>query len=157
MSSSPTAAPIELSLLSIKECFIFKVPPLKSASGHRAEDWGIDKPLMTGHLKVGMSSTAHRNADPENSSFTDDNLVTFAECPIIVKPQEDITPFVDAVIDSSRYYVLRIKDPNHATRSAIIGIGFRERDIALDFKHVLNEYVRYVGRMAQAQELAAQY
>ena len=49
----------------------------------------------------------YRYKDPENSSATDDNLVTFAECPIIVKPHEDITPFVDAVIDSSRYYVLR--------------------------------------------------
>ena len=32
------------------------------------------------------------------------------------------------------------------------GIGFRERDCALDFKSVLNEYVRYVDRSAKAEE-----
>lgn len=31
---SITAA-IEMHVLTIKECFIYKVPPLKSASGHR--------------------------------------------------------------------------------------------------------------------------
>lgn len=161
MSESRVAA-VELSLFSVKECFIFKVPPLKSASGHRAEDWGIDKPLMTGHLKVFQTDdklriVLYRYKDPESSSSSDENLINFAECPIAVKPKEDITPYVDAVIDSSRYYVLRIKDPSHPTRSAIIGIGFRERDVALDFKHVLNEYVRFVDRMAQADQLAAQY
>ena len=58
---------------------------------------------------------------------------------------------------SSRYYVLRIADPQHPNRSAIIGIGFRERDTALDFKHVLNEYVRYIDRMSQAEQLAVEY
>jgi hypothetical protein len=189
---------------------------------------------MTGHLKVFQTDdrlriVVYRYRDPD-STATGDNLIPFAECPVAVKPKEDITPYVDAVIDSSRYYVLRygwlcvcvcvcvlcslcsvflwddslsfstlpficwrrpdvaarraylcymrayiyiymlyaclyictlyacrIKDPTHATRSAIIGIGFRERDTALDFKHILNEYVRYVDRMAQAEQLAAQY
>lgn len=89
-----------------------QVPPLKSASGHRAEDWDIDKPLMTGHLKVFQTDdklkiVLYRYKDPASTS-TVDNLIIFAECPISVKPKEDITPFVDAVIDSSRYYVLRL-------------------------------------------------
>lgn len=91
-----------------------------------------------------------------------------------MKPKEDITAFVDSVIDryvaspasvvrsnvcrrSSRYYALRITDSQRPARGAVIGIGFRERDVALDFKHVLNEYVRYVDRMAQADQLAAKY
>ena len=40
-------------------------------------------------------------------STSDENLSMFGECPIEVKPREDIISFVDAVIDSSRYYVLR--------------------------------------------------
>jgi len=46
-----------------------------------------------------------------------------------VKAHENITTYVDAVIDSSRYYVLRIKDPK-SSRTTLIGIGFRERDQA---------------------------
>ena len=49
---------------------------------------------------------------------------------------------------------LRIKDPN-SSRSALIGIGFRERETAFDFKNALNEYVRYVGRLSLAEEMAS--
>ena len=27
--------------LSVSECFVYKVPTLRSASGHRAEDWSL--------------------------------------------------------------------------------------------------------------------
>lgn len=47
----------------------------------------------------------------------------------------------------------RVKDRN-STRSALIGIGFRERDSAFDFKNSLNEYVRYVDRMNAAETLS---
>ena len=59
--------------------------------------------------------------------------------------------FVDGVIDSSRYYVLRLQDRT-STRSALMGIGFRERDTAFDFKNALNDYVRYVDRVATADK-----
>ena len=59
--------------------------------------------------------------------------------------------FVDGVIDSSRYYVLRLQD-RASTRSVLMGIGFRERDVAFDFKNALNDYVRYVDRMATADK-----
>jgi len=65
----------------------------------------------------------------------------------------DIIQFVDAVIDSSRYYVIRLKDPN-STRTTLIGIGFRDRETSFDFKNILNEYVRYIDRMAQAEKLS---
>ena len=35
-----------------------------------------------------------------------------------------------------------MKDPN-SSRSTNLGIGFRERETAFDFKSCLNEYVRY--------------
>jgi hypothetical protein len=47
----------------------------------------------------------------------------------------------------------RIKDPA-SQRSVSIGIGFRERETAFDFKSSLNEYVRYVDRMSTANEMS---
>ena len=73
------------------------------------------------------------------------------ECFVEVKPGGDIMYFVDGVIDSSRYYVLRLQD-RASTRSVLMGIGFRERDTAFDFKNALNDYVRYVDRMATAEK-----
>ena len=71
-----------------------------------------------------------------------------------MKPGEDIIHFVDSVIDSSRYYVIRLKD-RMSTRSLLVGIGFRERDTSFDFKNCLNDYVRYVDRMSAAEKSKA--
>jgi len=150
--------PCDQTVLQVYETFVYKVPPLRTASGHRAEDWDLAKPLLTGFLRVTQADTklkvsifAYR--DPTKLLASDENLAKFAECPIEVEPKGDITPFVDAVIDSSRYYVLRIKDPA-SLRSTLLGIGFREREVSFDFKNVLNEYVRYVDRMHTAKTLA---
>jgi adaptin ear-binding coat-associated protein 1/2 len=157
-SESPLA--IEQKLLSIPEVFVYKVPPLRTPSGHRAEDWGLADPLYTGMLRMFQADTKLRIVlyayrDTTTLKETDDNLIPFGECPIEVKPKEDIIAFVDAVIDSSRYFVIKLKDPN-STRTTSIGIGFRDREVAFDFKNSLNEYVRYIDRMALGEELAKQ-
>ena len=147
----------ETVLLSVTECFIYKVPPLKSASGHRAEDWSLANPLFTGGLRVYQNDVILRIAiftyqDPLVQALTAENTVLFCECFVEVKPGGDVLQFVDAVIDSSRYFVLRIKD-RASTKTALIGVGFRERDTAFDFKNVLNDYVRYLDRSATAEKL----
>lgn len=150
-------APIEFeqTILQIKEVFVYKVPPLRSASGHRAEEWGLANPVFTGFLIIKQGDTKLRISiysykNPQSLATSEDNLVLFGECPIEVPPKGDITYFVDAVIDSSRYYVIRLKDPK-STRTTLIGIGFRDREVAFDFKNALNEYVRYVDRMERAR------
>lgn len=62
----------EIIVLSVRECFVYKIPPLRTASGHRsfifyvttfsnilrlslnfrAEDWKLETPLFTGCLKI---------------------------------------------------------------------------------------------------------
>lgn len=39
---------IEQPLLTIKEVFVYQVPPLRASSGHRAEEWGLANPVFTG-------------------------------------------------------------------------------------------------------------
>lgn len=145
-------------LMQCNETFVYKVPPLSSASGYRAESFGLDNPLFTGHLKVVQADeklriSLYRYKDEKTLLTTPENLVLFGECPIQIEPKGDLTPFVDGVADSSRYFVIRIKDPS-SSRSVSLGIGFRERETAFDFKSSLNEYVRYIDRMATAEEMA---
>ena len=78
---------------------------------------------------------------------------------LAVKPGENILSYFDAVIDSSRYYVIRLRDPtssssNHHHRSTLIGIGFRDREPAFDLKNCLNDYVKFINRMDLAAKLA---
>lgn len=72
---------------------------------------------------------------------------------IEIKSNESITHYVDGVVDSSRYYVIRIKDPT-STRTTNLGLGFREREQAFDFKNALNEYLRYIDRSQLAEKLS---
>jgi hypothetical protein len=39
-------------LLTLPECFVYKVPPRPAASGYRAMDWGLDAPLRTGYIRL---------------------------------------------------------------------------------------------------------
>jgi uncharacterized membrane protein YgcG len=154
---SSSAAAIEQIILTISETFVYKLPTLTSSSGYWAKDWDLANPLFTGCMKVFQQDNVLKlklftYRDPECRSTADDNINFFGECPIEVKPKEDVSRFVDCVIDSSRYFAIRIQEPN-STRSLLIGIGFRERDSALDFKGALNDYVRYIDRMHLAEKM----
>lgn len=77
----------------------------------------------------------------------------YAECPI--PSDKPIITVVEPVIDSSRYFVLRIED-RASRRHAFIGLGFRERAHASDFNAALHEHQQYVRRkrLAEAQRAA---
>ena len=39
-------------LFACRECYVYQIPPTSSASGHRANDWNVDKWLKEVSLKV---------------------------------------------------------------------------------------------------------
>lgn len=102
-------------LLSIKECFIYSIPPLRSTAGFRAEEWDLAKPLLTGFLRIfhndksSVRIVLYSYKDPTSRSTADENLQVFGECPIEIVPKQSINAYIDEVIDSSRYFVLKIK------------------------------------------------
>jgi hypothetical protein len=144
--------------VNISECFVYKIPALRTSEGHRAEDWKLEDPLFTGGLRVYQRGETLRiiiyRILPLSLQPVDESpFIIFAESFIHIDSSErDMLRFVDGVIDSSRYFVLKIKDP-HSDRSTYIGIGFRERDTAFEFKNCLNDYIRYTNRLVQAKEM----
>jgi Protein of unknown function (DUF1681) len=50
----------EVPLLTIREVFVYAVPPLKASSGHRAEEWGLEKPVFTGSMKIAQADDRYR-------------------------------------------------------------------------------------------------
>lgn len=58
----------------------------------------------------------------------------FAQCLI---PKGDYESYVEKVIDSSRYFVLKI---TNGQRHAFIGLGFEDRNDAFDFNVTLNDF-----------------
>lgn len=42
---SPVMDSFDMHLLTVKECFVYAVPRLATATGYRAEDWGLAHPV----------------------------------------------------------------------------------------------------------------
>lgn len=57
---------------------------------------------------------------------------------------------VEPVIDSSRYYVLKIVDRDSG-RHAFVGLGFRQREAASEFCAVLHDHIHYVHKKHAAE------
>jgi hypothetical protein len=118
----------------------------------RAEDWDLAKPLRTCSLLV--------ERDDDKSCFVKllnkaDNNALFAQCIITLDSSErKVSQFVETVVDSSRYFVLRIVS---SSRAANIGVGFRERDDASNFRLALQDFEQSVQRSQQADKLHEQY
>ena len=132
--SDSSAADYESLLWTCKECYIYKIQPLKNESGHRANDWNVNEWLWQGALKV----TSKGNTliivlhDPKTFEI-------FATCP----QKEKGNGAIDRVIDSSRYYVLRLDDGkgNHA----FVGLGFREREDSYDFNATMQDHWKSIA------------
>ena len=111
MSALESGAPDDESALEIvharfPEVFCYRVPPLKTSTGHRAEDWGLGNPQLTGRADlVAKGSTL------EVRVFKDEGGAPAATCPVRCGPgSPPVDAVVDAVVDSSRYFVLRVEN-----------------------------------------------
>lgn len=155
---------IEQRLLKLDETFVYKIPAMKTANGHRAEDWNLASPLATCSLVVNrrddslciniMGERPKANAPP---GATESYL--FAQSIIQVKSDQTshkLEHWVEPVVDSSRYFALRIRDPRSG-REVFIGIGFRERNDATNFRMTMEDYVNALLREEKAQILHEQF
>ncbi|KAJ6531231.1 hypothetical protein B0H19DRAFT_1273442 [Mycena capillaripes] len=121
---------IESILYIGREVSVFKIPPLKKNEGHRAGEWGdLATPLWKGRLRIIEKSAgaALMFEDAQNGE-------------LFAKADYDPTrPCVEAVLDSSRYFVVRIEDEG---KKAYIGMGFQERTDSFDFNVALQDYTK---------------
>ena len=112
--------------------------------GHRAELWNVNEwlaPVAVKVIRFENDEACIRLLDQSNGEL-------FAECPI----QLPLVTCVEPVIDSSRYFVLRIVD-QESGKHAFIGLGFRERSDASNFNAALHEYDHYMERQLAAQQM----
>ncbi|KAJ3740568.1 adaptin ear-binding coat-associated protein 1 [Lentinula detonsa] len=119
---------IESVLHVAREVSVFKIPPLKTNEGHRAGEWGdLAQPLWKGRLRILEKSSGV-------SILFEDGTTVFAKA-----DYDPANPSVEAVLDSSRYFVVRIEDNG---RKAYIGMGFIERTDSFDFSVALQDHTK---------------
>lgn len=118
-------------LLVIKECYVYQIPPLLKSEGHRASDWNVDSFLWKGRLRLVTirDELSIRLEDGETGEL-------FAAC-----PYDATNGSVETVVDSSRYFVIRVVDPETG-KHAYLGMGFADRSEAFDFNVALQDFSR---------------
>lgn len=133
---------VERSLCIIKKVFAFRIPPNTSGSGHKASDWP-STPIWTGRLRVVSKG---KKAYVKLEHLDKDGLFAMTEVTSM--------RVVEPVVDSSRYFVLRVEDGrgNHA----FLGLGFNSRDEAFDFKVSLQDFENEKNGAKRAQEAMAE-
>ncbi|KAI0053908.1 adaptin ear-binding coat-associated protein 1 NECAP-1 [Auriscalpium vulgare] len=116
----------------IPRALVYRIPPLKTNEGHRAGDWGdLAAPLWKGRLRI------IEKGNDLTINFEDGTTgALFAKA-----PYDAGKPPVEAVLDSSRYFVVRVEDNG---RKAYIGMGFVERSDSFDFNVALQDYGKRV-------------
>ncbi|KAH7889526.1 hypothetical protein F5I97DRAFT_1924063 [Phlebopus sp. FC_14] len=121
---------IESILYIAREISVYKIPPLKANEGHRANDWGdLANPLWKGRLRVVEKA--------KKVALVFEDLQTGE---LFARAEYDpLKPSVEAVLDSSRYFVVRVED---AGKKAYIGMGFAERTDSFDFNVTLQDYTK---------------
>mmetsp|Transcript_1826 Transcript_1826/g.2731 ORF Transcript_1826/g.2731 Transcript_1826/m.2731 type:complete len:302 (+) Transcript_1826:70-975(+) len=159
---------LQQTLLRVEETFVYKVPPMMTSSGHRAEDWNLAKPIATCSLHVDRVDSKlllqlFKDRPKLDGPPGATEKYLFAQCKVSLKinlssSKELSTPkmehWVEAVTDSSRYFVIRISDENTG-REAHVGMGFRERNEALNFKMSLQDYEKTMRKEAMVDGLSS--
>ncbi|KAF9052825.1 hypothetical protein BJ165DRAFT_805038 [Panaeolus papilionaceus] len=121
---------IESILYICREVSVYRIPPRVANEGYRANDWGdLASPLWKGRLRIIETS---KGAALHLEDSQTGELFAKAE-------YDSKKPSVEAVLDSSRYFVIRVEDEG---RKAYIGLGFAERTDSFDFNVTLQDYTK---------------
>ena len=109
---------------------IYKLPPRPDARGWNCQAWPKENHIFAAkvHICAKGEKCSIKLLDPEKDSL-------FAQCPL---DNENPQVSVEPVLDSSRYFVLRVSDGSG--RYAYLGMGFLERPDAFEFNVTLQEY-----------------
>ncbi|KAF5756151.1 putative PH-like domain superfamily, NECAP, PHear domain-containing protein [Helianthus annuus] len=149
LDDSGDIEPAELILFQVSECYVYLIPPRKTAASYRADEWDINKWAWEGTMKV-VSKGEECIIKLEDKTTGELYARAFLR---------DGEPHpVEPVIDSSRYFVLRVEENiGGRLRHAFIGIGFRERPQAYDFQAALHDHMKYLNKKKTAEEMEQQF
>ncbi|KAJ6808977.1 uncharacterized protein M6B38_163880 [Iris pallida] len=140
---------VELILFRANECYVYMIPPRKTAASYRADEWDVNKWNWEGTVKV-VSKGEECIIKLEDKTTGE----LYARAFLRNREPHPVEP----VINSSRYFVLRVEENiGGRLRHAFIGIGFRERTQAYDFQAALYDHMKYLNKKKTAEEMEQHY
>lgn len=128
-------------LFVVHPVHVYNIPPLASTKGYSASTWTEDpaRHIFTARCRVIETSYEQPSAAGQAQEVLKADVVLedpktgelFAAAPYTDEAA------VEPVIDSSRFFAVRVRDPSG--RKAVLGIGFEDRSDAFDFGVALQE------------------
>jgi hypothetical protein len=120
---------------------------------YSAEFWPLTKPLQCCSFVIERRG----NAILLIFTYSADNQLgphkLFALCTVdVVGKSDPLEHYVEPVMDSTRYFVVRVTDEK-AGREALIGLGFREQNEAADFRATLARYQSDIAKEKTARAI----
>ncbi|KAL8822921.1 MAG: hypothetical protein Q9191_006350 [Dirinaria sp. TL-2023a] len=149
MSASAADLPadaIQRVLFVASSVHVYQIPPLTSTKGYSAASWTADRKrqIFTARLRVIETALPLPDGSGEGESLSTEIRLEdpstgdlFAAAPY-AEPSA-----VEAALDSSRFFAVRVQD--ESGRKAMLGIGFEERGEAIDFGIALQEARKVQG------------
>jgi hypothetical protein len=142
---------------------VYRVPPLTTVSGYRANDWNLATPLQTCGFQV------ERRDNDLYLLFTVENHTKLFALSKVRTGHSGISDSgsggsgsestnteqrssIESVVDSSRYFVTKIQDPQTG-KEAMLGFGFRDREVAIDLMGNLQQFQRSIQREIDAKNM----
>ncbi|TNJ26279.1 hypothetical protein GMRT_13316 [Giardia muris] len=133
---------IEQVLATVSQAVGYRLPGTINPMNFKCADWPGEWVIFQGNLQV-----ISKGDECFIALIAPDTGAEAARFPVEFK---GVVPVVEKATDSSRYFVLIVKDPT-GTKMAYIGIGFQERDGAFSFQAALADHGKYLERKANPQ------
>ena len=139
--SHPSLSPeaIQRVLFISPSVHVYQIPPLTSTKGYLAASWTADnnaRQIFTARLRILETAIPLPNSTGESLS-TDILLEDPSSGDLFAGAPYAETSVVEAALDSSRFFAIRVQ--GEGGRKAVLGIGFEERGEAIDFGIALQE------------------
>ena len=112
-----------------------------------AADWTVDPKahIFTGRVRIIETSIPPQVPEQEKDTVKVDIVLEDPQTNDLIAAAPYTTQaVVEAAIDSSRFFALRVQDPTTG-KHAMLGIGFEERSEAFDFGVALQEAQKSLG------------
>ena len=131
---------------------IYQIPPLTSNKGYLAAHWTAlnsgARQIFTARLRIIETAIPQEN---ESEALSTDILFEDPQTgELFAKAPYGDLKAVEAVLDSSRFFAVRVVGPTG--EKAVLGIGFEERGEAIDFSGALQEARKVLGLDPQPKE-----
>jgi len=139
MQTAPAAPVFEQVLTTCHNGYAYRVPPTVNINDFKCADWPNEALIFQGDIRV------FTKGDAAFISLLDPS--TGAEASRFPVEYRGAIPTLMSASDSSRYFILVVRDPT-GTKMAFVGLGFREREAAFNFKVALSDHGKYLERKA---------